>query len=314
MVALSLHSDKSMWMGETIMRFQRGAAKGVTKAFAACSGLLLLFAIDGARAQQPSQDQISAIRQSCRSDFMANCSGVQPGGKDALECLKQNLAKLSGSCKTAVSAIVPPPAVAEPKPSAPPAAPAAAAPPPASAAAPVTASPPSAAPNPGAAPASKPVSKPAAAPVKPAVPAASAKPTPEQTNALRSACRSDFMARCSGVTPGGAEALQCLQRNSAQLSASCQSAVAAIGGGAGAAAPPAPAPGGAVATPGFPPLGPVRPMLPRRALMIVAICRADQQTLCAGIPPGDGAILSCLAENGPRLSPECYKALAPVTR
>ena len=302
MVALSLHSGKSMWMGETIMRFQRGAAKGVTKAFAACSGLLLFLAIDGARAQQPSQDQISAIRQSCRSDFMANCSGVQPGGKDALECLKQNLAKLSGSCKTAVSAIVPPPAVAEPKPSAPPAAPAAAA------------SPPSAAPNPAPAPASKPASKPAAAPVKPAVPAASAKPTPEQTNALRSACRPDFMARCSGVTPGGAEALQCLQRNSAQLSAPCQSAVAAIGGGAGAAAPPATAPGGAVATPGFPPLGPVRPMLPRRALMIVAICRTDQQILCAGIPPGDGAILSCLAENGPRLSPECYKALAPVTR
>ncbi|HEY1981528.1 MAG TPA: cysteine rich repeat-containing protein, partial [Xanthobacteraceae bacterium] len=264
---------------------------------------------------QPSQDQISAIRQSCRSDFMANCSGVQPGGKDALECLKQNIGKLSGSCKTAVSAIMPPPAVAEPKPPAPATPPAAVAPPPAPAAAPVTASPPpSAAPNQAAAPASKPASKPAAAPVKPAAPAAAAKPTPEQTNAVRSACRSDFMAHCSGVTPGGAEALQCLQRNSAQLSAPCQSAVAAIGGGTGALVPLAPAPGAAVAAPGFPPLGPVRPMLPRRALMIVAICRADQQTLCAGVPPGEGAILSCLAENGPRLSPECYKALAPVTR
>jgi hypothetical protein len=68
------------------------------------------------------------------------------------------------------------------------------------------------------------------------------------------------------------------------------------------------------AAPAFPPLGPVRPMLPRRALMILAICRADQQTLCGGIPPGDGAILSCLAEKGSHLSPECYKALAPVTR
>jgi hypothetical protein len=257
------------------MRFQLGAAK----TFAACSGLVLLLATDGARAQQPSQDQISAIRQSCRSDFMANCAGVTPGGKEALECLKQNIAKLSGSCKTAVSAISPPPAAAEPAPAAAPAA----------TAAPVPASPPSAAPKPAAAP---------------------AKPTPEQTNAVRSACRSDFMAHCSGVTPGGPKALQCLQRNSAKLSAACQSAVAAIGGGV--TIPPAPAPGAAAA--GFPPLGPVRPMLPRRALMIVAICRADQQTFCAGIPPGQGAILSCLAENGPRLSPECYKALVPVTR
>jgi hypothetical protein len=52
-------------------------------------------------------------------------------------------------------------------------------------------------------------------------------------------------------------------------------------------------------------------MLPRRALMIRAIW---QQILCGGVPPGDGAILSCLAENAPHLSPECYKALAPVTR
>lgn len=285
------------------MGFQLGNAK----AFAACGGLLLLLATDGAQAQQPSQDQISAIRQSCRSDFMANCSGVQPGGKDALECLKQNIAKLSGSCKTAVSAIMPPPAVAEPKPSAPPAAPAAAVPPPAPTAAPAMA------PPPPAAPASKPAPKPAAAAVKPAVPAA-AKPTPEQANALRSACRSDFMAHCSGVTPGGAEALRCLQRNSAQLSAPCRSAVSAIGGGTGAAVPPVPVPGGAVATPGFPPLGPVRPMLPQRALIIRAICHADQEAFCAGVPPIGPAILSCLAENGPHLSPECYKALAPVTR
>ena len=25
------------------------------------------------------------------SDFIANCSGVTPGGKDALDCLKRNL-------------------------------------------------------------------------------------------------------------------------------------------------------------------------------------------------------------------------------
>ena len=40
---------------------------------------------------------------------------------------------------------------------------------------------------------------------------AGAQPTPAQQNAIRQNCRSDFMAHCSGVTPGGAEALACLQ-------------------------------------------------------------------------------------------------------
>jgi hypothetical protein len=80
------------------------------KAIPAGAVVLLLLIGPGARAQQPSQDQIAAIRASCRADFMANCAGVTPGGKDALECLKRNLAKLSRSCKTAVSAITPAPA------------------------------------------------------------------------------------------------------------------------------------------------------------------------------------------------------------
>src|SRR5215475_13315065 len=68
----------------------------------------------GAVAQEPSQAQRDAIRASCRSDFIANCSGVQPGGKDAFECLKRNEAKLSASCKTAINAVVP--AASESKP------------------------------------------------------------------------------------------------------------------------------------------------------------------------------------------------------
>jgi hypothetical protein len=39
-------------------------------------------------AQEPTPDQQSAIRSNCRSDFMANCSGVARGGKEALQCLK----------------------------------------------------------------------------------------------------------------------------------------------------------------------------------------------------------------------------------
>src|SRR5580700_2475749 len=198
--------------------------------------LALLLTAAGVRAQQPTPDQTSAIRSSCRSDFMANCSGVTPGGKDALDCLKRNLAKLSGSCKTAVSAIMPAPVAAAPPP-----APAAATPPPAQAATPAMAPAPPATAKPATAAAPKPAPKPTTAAVMPAAPAAAA---------------------------------------------------------------PAP---------GFPPLGPVRPMLPQRALVIKAICHADEQTLCAGVPPIGSAVLSCLAQNGPHLAPECYKALAPVT-
>src|SRR5262249_2263442 len=55
--------------------------------------------------------------------------------------------------------------------------------------------------------------------------AANAQPTPEQQSAIRSACRADFMANCSGVTPGGRDALMCLQRNAAKLSPACQTAL-----------------------------------------------------------------------------------------
>ena len=67
--------------------------------------VLLLLSATTAQAQQPSQAQRDALRQSCRSDFIANCSGDTPGGKDALDCLKRNLTNLSSACQAAVSAL-----------------------------------------------------------------------------------------------------------------------------------------------------------------------------------------------------------------
>ncbi len=339
------------------------------------SALFLLLSLDGARAQQPSPDQPNAIRSSCRSDFMANCSGVTPGGKDALECLKHNIAKLSAACQTAVNAIAPKPAAPIPA-AAQPAEPPAKKPEPVQAETP-PASKPAAAPvettarsngaqdealkavqkactlndlvancssiapsspdilpclkanaaklSPGcrAALGAPVAAKPAmAAPVKkPAEPAPAtaaaapaAHPTEAQTAAIRSACRSDFMANCSGVQPGGAEALQCLQRSSAKLSPSCKSAVAAIGGGAAPAAAMASAPAESAAAPAVAPLTPKPFMLPRQRLVIVAICNNDARTLCAGVPPGGGEIISCLAANAAKLSPECYGAIARESR
>ena len=53
-------------------------------------------------------------------------------------------------------------------------------------------------------------------------------PTEAQKSAIRSNCRSDFMSKCSSVTPGGTEAFQCLKKNEASLSGGCRAAVAAI--------------------------------------------------------------------------------------
>jgi hypothetical protein len=90
-----------------------------------------------------------------------------------------------------------------------------------------------------------------------------AQPTEAQRSAIRSACRSDYMSNCSSVTPGGAEALQCLQRNEAKLSSSCLSAVNAISAKpepAAAEAPkPAPAPGAAPAAATKPATAPAKP-------------------------------------------------------
>jgi hypothetical protein len=77
---------------------------------ASCTALLVAAAIGAgseALAQTPSQAQLNAMRQSCRSDYMAHCSTVPTGGAPALNCLKQNLANLSPACQNAVKAIAP---------------------------------------------------------------------------------------------------------------------------------------------------------------------------------------------------------------
>jgi hypothetical protein len=191
-------------------------------------------------AQQPTQAQRDAVRVACRSDFMANCASVQPGGKEALECLVRNEPKLSPSCRSAVNAIATPASGA-------------------AAPAPTAATPPK--PSNASAPAAPPATKtPATAPSRKST--AGTRPTTAPT-------------ATSAAASGSASA--------------------------------------PTAAPAVAPLGPIRPMLPRRALMILAQCRPEQQRLCAGVPPGGGKILSCLAANAQQLSPTCYEALARVS-
>jgi hypothetical protein len=267
------------------------------------TGFITGFAL-AAAAQQPTSEQISAIRANCRSDFMANCAGVQPGTRDALECLKRNAAKVSPACKTALGAVGPRPSES--------AAPAAHAPAKAEPAPPAAEAPPAAAETPppasegGPPPAA--AAEPAAPPPGPAGGEGKKHPSPQHA-AIRAACRSDFGVHCPGVKPGGSAALHCLQVHAAALSPPCREAVMATG--EGGAPPPEAA---AAAPPPVAPLGPIAPMRPRRALAILSLCGAERETLCGNVPPGGGRILECLAENYARLSPECYGALARATR
>jgi hypothetical protein len=220
------------------------------------AGGLIALTLAPAAAQQPTQAQRDAVRASCRSDFMANCAGVQPGGKEALECLMRNEPQLSASCRSAVNAI--------------------------------------------ATPASSPATSATAARPRPS----DAAPPAQGQSSMPAAA-----ALPSTKSPATAPPRKTTAGSRATTTPAAASA-AASGSASGPTATPAVAP---TVAPMVAPLGPIRPMLPRRALLILAQCRPEQQRLCAGVPAGGGKILSCLAANAQQLSPTCYQALARVS-
>lgn len=242
---------------------------------------------------QPTEAQKEAVKSACRSDYMAHCSSVTPGGEEALQCLAKNMSSLSGSCQSAVKAIE---ASAAPK------------------SEPAKSEPAKSESAPAAAPKTE-TAKPAAAePKGEAKPAAAGKPTSAQAAAIKSACRGDYPKVCAGVPTGGAPALECLEKNKAKVSAGCGKALAAVSGGSAA---PAASGGGAPAAAGAAPAAaPVvivlRPMLPREELFVMrSACGGDIRTLCAGVAPGGGRIMQCIANRAADLSPACKDVLVP---
>ena len=241
-------------------------------------------------AQGASDAQKAAVKSACRSDYMAHCSSVQPGGEAALQCLARNMSSLSPNCQSAVRAIE------------------------------ASAAPKSEPANTEAAPAAAPktettTAQPAAEPKgesRPAAATTAKKPTNAQVSAIRSACRGDYPKVCAGVPTGGAPALQCLEKNKASVSAACGRALAAAGGGTTAPAASS-APATAAAAPAAGPVVIVlRPMAPREELFVLrSACGADVRTLCAGVPPGGGRIMQCIASRAADLSPACKEVLAP---
>jgi hypothetical protein len=246
-------------------------------------------------SQAPTDAQRDAIRSECRSDYEARCASVPPGGEASLQCLQKNMSSLSSSCQAAVRAVEAP-------------------------AAPKAESAPAAAPKAESATA-KPATEPAA-PTAPAAPKAATsttakKPSNAQVAAIRSACRSDYQRTCAGVPTGGAAALNCLQTNKSKLSAGCQQAVNAAGGGAAApAAGGAPATVGAASPAAAPAAAPapalvLRPMRPREELFVLrSACGGDVRSICGGVQPGGGRIAQCLAAHAASLSPACREVLA----
>jgi hypothetical protein len=160
-------------------------------------------------------------------------------------------------------------------------------------------------------------------------------PSQAQISAVKSSCRSDYMAHCSSVPTGGKASLACLQKNIASLSPGCKTAVNALGGGQGAAptqaepaaappqtapaesAPPAPsAPAAAAPAAAAPAAARNYPaMSPRQELRILRwSCGSDYRALCGNLQPGGGRIVACLRQNGPSLSPRCRSALMGASR
>ncbi|MGY4616776.1 type IV secretory pathway VirB10-like protein [Bradyrhizobium sp. USDA 4472] len=247
-------------------------------------------------AQAPTEAQKSAIRSACRSDFIAHCSSVTPGGVEAYQCLQSHMSSLSAGCQTAVRAVEP---AAAPKTEAAPAK-----------SEPTKSEPAKSEPaETEAAPAAEPAARPAAEAAPKA--AAAKKPGSAQIAAVKSACRADYPKVCASVPPGGAPALECLERNKAKVSPACERAVAAVAGGSAAATTAAPATG-AAAPAAAPAAIVLRPLRPREELFVIrSACGADIRSLCAGVQPGGGRVVQCIAGNAASLSPACKDVLAP---
>ncbi len=239
--------------------------------------------IDDALAQQPTQQQRDAIRASCRSDFISNCAGIEPGGRDAFECLLRNESKLSAACQDAVGAVATKPVEA---------------------------------------PAAESTTKPEPATTK-VPPAQAASSNDQLKSVQKACTISDLMAHCSWLQPSNPEILLCLKANSADLSPSCQSVVQSLPGGAPAAAAPPARRLEPVKKPAEPAKNPAEPehadteAAPKKPTSqqlsaIRASCRSDFISHCSGVQPGGSAALRCLQSNAAQLSAGCRSALAAV--
>jgi len=172
--------------------------------------LLAPFAAGGQARAAPTQAQQDAIRSSCQSDYRSYCASVPTGGSAALQCLEQNVAKLSSACQSAVKA--------------------------------ATGGSSASSGDSGGSSGSGSGSSSTAAPAADGSTSSSAAPAdsgggpviivlePGQAAALmRQACGADYRAHCNGERILGGAALRCLVSNASSLSGSCKTALGKLG-------------------------------------------------------------------------------------
>ena len=158
--------------------------------------------------------------------------------------------------------------------------------------------------------------------------AVQAAPTQAQQDAIRASCQSDYRTYCASVPTGGSAALQCLEKNVANLSSPCQQAVRAATGGSsssssssstppastttapaesgGSATTTAPASGAATAS-GAPTVIVIQPG--QEIALMRQACGADYRAHCAGVRIIGGGAVSCLVSHAASLSPACKSEL-----
>ena len=256
--------------------------------------LLLAAALSGvvqAEAEQPSSDQIAAVKSNCRSDFMAKCWGVPRGRSEAFQCLKNNLASLSAPCQQAVQAVI---AAAAPK-------------------------------APGVAPAT---AKQESAPTAPAQPPDTAAPpataaaqfSPQAPNPDTAAATPQSAPQPEPTTPPKAAAKASEKPGAPTHSATTQSpaySAAQEKAKASAAAEepnssaPATQPAAAPAPETSPTIIGIIP--PRKKIMLARSCHDDFRAYCPNVDVG-GRAITCLSENISKLTPGCRDALVKLVR
>ena len=101
---------------------------------------------------------------------------------------------------------------------------------------------------------------------------------------LGQTCGADIAKHCKSVNLGGGRMTQCLEQNSAKISAGCKASVANM-----------------------------KALLATRSqarASVMKVCDADIRRLCPGIAPGDGNLLECFHKASRNTSAACRKTVA----
>ena len=114
-------------------------------------------------------------------------------------------------------------------------------------------------------------------------------PAPAGDNLVKSVvegCKKELVTYCKDVTPGQGRMLACLYAHSDKLSGQCEYA-----------------------------LYDAAAQLERAVAglsYVVNECKDDLQTLCKGVPAGEGRLLKCLEKNEAKVSGRCKQAIKDV--